>query len=650
MMEVLVNRSIADGHGLTGCPEPLLTSANGAQLVQQIFAIHPETMKYPALLSIVALFTCCNTPTRTDDPNEFIRRHVETGLCNPVVIQGDSTWTIEERMKHYGVPGMSIAIIDNFKIAWTKSYGVMDSTSMRPVTDSTLFQAASISKPAFTMAALKLVEQGAIKLDEDVNAQLRSWKIPENEFTAKEKVTLKRLLGHVAGTTVHGFGGYLPGTPLPTLLNILNGEAPSNSSAIVVDQTPGTAWRYSGGGYCVASQLILDAKGGTIPQHMHDLVLRPLGMSRSTYEQPLPEALVHNAASGYLPDGSMNKGKWQVYPEISPDGLWTTAGDLARWMIDLQKTIATDSGKVLSRATALQMVEPFVEPHGAVGLMLNDTRGERYFDHGGWNEGFCGWIVGHVKNGKGAVVLINANKPAFMGEVVRSIARAYDWPAFVPQHKEVPMDSASLNAFTGRYRVSSDDLATFTQRGGKLFRQPLRQEANELVHIGDGEFVSRTDERSRRFVNDATGAMTLQVSDSKTGEVLSTFSRMKEDEHVPFEFVQRGDRDAALKAYTALMAANPNDEAVNENQLNMFGYELMNTGKVEQARDLFFINVILYPKSSNVYDSYAEASLKLGDKQQALINYKRAASMDPKNTNAARIVSELEKEGVRAAK
>lgn len=601
-------------------------------------------MKLPALLALVCLFAACRTPTRTDDPTEFLRRHVETGLCEQVFIEGDSTWTIEERMEHYGVHGVSIAVIDDFKIAWTKSYGVMDTTSKRPVTDSTLFQAASISKPVFTMAALKLVEQGAIKLDEDVNAQLTSWKMPENAFTAKEKVTLKRLLGHVAGTTVHGFQGYRHGDPLPTLVNILNGEAPSNSPAVVVDQIPGTAWRYSGGGYCVASQLILDAKGGTIPQHMNDLVLKPLGMSRSTYEQPLPGSMAHNAASGYVPDGSMTVGKWHIYPEISPDGLWTTATDLARWMIDLQKTIASDSGQVLRRPTALQMVEPYLDSNTAVGLMLDNKGSERYFEHGGWNEGFCGQIYGHVKNGKGAVVLINANQPAFMFEVIRSIARAYDWPEFVPQHKAIPIDSTSLKAFTGRYRISNDNLVTIALRNGKLFREPLREPPTELVHIGDGEFVGRTDERSRRFKKSSNNGMTLEVSDSKTGDVLSTLTRMNDDEHIPFEFVQRGERDAALKAYADLKAADPNDEAVNEEALNNFGYQLLSAHLTQQAQDLFYINMNLHPQSANVYDSYAEACLKLGDKAQALQYYKRTLSMQPQNPNATRIVAELEKE------
>jgi CubicO group peptidase (beta-lactamase class C family) len=565
-------------------------------------------------------------------------------LTTPVMIEGDSTWTIEERMAHYGVPGMSIAVIDDYQIAWVKSYGVMDTASKRPVTDSTLFQAASISKPVFTMAALKLVQDGVLQLDQDVNTQLRSWKMPENEFTRTEKVTLKRLLGHVAGTTVHGFPGYAPGDQLPTLVNILNGETPSNSPAVMVDQTPGAAWRYSGGGYCVASQLILDAKGGTIPQHMHDLVLKPLGMSRSTFEQPLPEAMAHNAASGYLPDGSDVRGKWHVYPELSPDGLWTTATDLAHFVIDLQKTIASDSGKVLRRATAMQMVEPLLEPHGGVGMGIDEKNGERYFEHGGWNEGFCGQIYGHVNNGKGAVVLINANQPAFMYEVIRSIARAYAWPSFVPQHKEQPLDSTALDALTGRYRISSDNLVTIVRRGNKLFREPLIDPPSEFVHIGNNDFVSRNDERRRRFVKDSTGVMTLRVFGPTENDAISTLQRMKDDEHIPFESVLRGDRDAALKAYTALKAANPNDEAVNEQALNMFGYQLMNTGKLERAQDLFYINMQLYPKSANVYDSYAEACLKLGDKEQALLHYKRTLALEARNSNAERIVSELEKE------
>ena len=600
-------------------------------------------MRY-TIIALILLATACHRPTRTDDPNEFLRRHVETGLCTPVVIEGDSTWTIEERMKHYGVPGMSIAIINDFKVAWARSYGVMDSTSMRPVTDSTLFQAASISKPVFTMAVLKLAEQGALDIDADVNTLLTSWKLPENEFTTTEKVTLRRLLGHVAGTTVHGFPGYVPGGPLPSLMQILKGEVPANTPAIVVDQVPGTSWRYSGGGYCVASQVVLDVKGGTIPQHMDDLVLEPLGMSHSTYQQPLPEAWTRNAASGYLSDRSSVKSKWHVYPELSPDGLWTTANDLARFVIELQRAMM-DSGTVLQKRSAEWMTRPLLEPYGAVGMSLDDKRGERYFQHGGWNEGFCGLIYGHVSQGKGAVILINANQPDLMGEVIRSIATAYDWPAFVPRHKAQPLTSAALNEFAGRYRVGTDDLVTITGRAGKLYRKPIGEDEAELAHIGGNVFVSRLDERFRKFVKDSTGAMTIQVMDAIDATSYGTLRRMKDDEHIPFEAIERGDRDAAVRAYSAL---SPTDPAVNEEWLNNLGYQLMNEGKVKQGQDIFHVNMQLYPKSANVYDSYAEACLKLGEKQEALRNYKRALAMNPQNTNAARIVAELEREGVQS--
>ncbi len=603
-------------------------------------------MRAKHLLPLFAFIAACHTPTRTDDPTAFMRRHVETGLCNPVFIAGDSAWTIEERMKHYGVHGVSIAVIDSFKIAWVKSYGVMDTMTQQPVTDSTLFQAASISKPVFTMAMLKLVEEGALKLDENVNDRLTSWKVPENEFTTTEKVTLQRLLGHVAGTTVHGFEGYLPGAPLPSLVQILNGEAPANSPPVEVDQVPGSAWRYSGGGYCIAAQLMLDAKGGTVPQHMHDLVLKPLGMTHSTYEQPLPAAWTNNAATGYVPDGTMTQGKWHVYPEIAPDGLWTTATDLARFVIDMQKTMASDSGKVLMRSTAKQMVEPFVDPHGGVGFSLIDLHGARYFEHGGWNEGFCGEIIGHVESGKGVVILINANQPDFMGEVVRSVMRAYDWPGVSTPHKPVPMDDAAMKQLTGRYRGGADNSVTIALRNGKLYREPLRESPTELVHIGDGRFVCRTDDRTRKFEKQPDGNMGLIVSGPSKDDPFFTLERMKDDEHVPFEFIKSGDREAALKAYEKLRAAQPDEMAVNEQVLNTTGYELLNSGELQQARDLLYVNMKLYPQSANVYDSYAEACLKLGDKREALANYKRASAMDPQNMNAAGIVLELEKDGV----
>src|ERR1051326_5634145 len=166
-----------------------------------------------------------------------------------------------ELMKLYNVPGLSLAVIENYKIVDTKAYGVIAPGSTTPVTARTLFQAGSISKPVAATGALSLVEQGKLSLDENVNDKLKSWKVPDNEFTATQKVTLRRLMSHTAGLTVHGFPGYDVDAPVPTLVQIFNGEKPANTAPIRVDITPGTKERYSGGGVTIEQQLMIDVTG-----------------------------------------------------------------------------------------------------------------------------------------------------------------------------------------------------------------------------------------------------------------------------------------------------------------------------------------------------------------------------------------------------
>lgn len=248
---------------------------------------------------------------------------IENGLLPAVVIKGQppAPMTIASRMEHYKVPGVSVAFFDHGQIIWTKAYGLADVAAKKPVTPETLFQAASISKPVTALAALRLVQEGKLSLDEDVNVKLRTWKVPENAFTEKEKVTVRRILSHSAGLTVHGFPGYASGDPLPSIVQILNGAKPANTDPIRVDVVPGTLWRYSGGGYVVLQTLMADVTGKPFPQIMSELVLRPAGMTHSTYEQPLPKDLWSEAATPYRANGDPVKGGWHTYPEMAPAGL-----------------------------------------------------------------------------------------------------------------------------------------------------------------------------------------------------------------------------------------------------------------------------------------------------------------------------------------
>jgi CubicO group peptidase (beta-lactamase class C family) len=258
-------------------------------------------------------------------------RAVETGLTPAVVVKGQPVprHTIGERMKALDVNGLSLAVIRNYEIEWAKGYGFADAETRRPVTADTLFLAGSISKPVAAAGALTLVDQGKVKLDVDVNSYLKSWKVPENEFTNEQKVTLRRLLSHTAGLTVHGFPGYNSASAVPTVPQILDGVKPANTTAVRVDLVPGSTFRYSGGGYTVAQLMMTDVTGAPFPVFMQRAVLEKAGMRQSTFENPLPQRLTAVAALGYRGNGDAVPGGYHTYPEMAAAGLWTTASDLA---------------------------------------------------------------------------------------------------------------------------------------------------------------------------------------------------------------------------------------------------------------------------------------------------------------------------------
>jgi CubicO group peptidase (beta-lactamase class C family) len=398
---------------------------------------------------------------------------VENGLLPLFVISGRPlpARSLAKRMADLKVPAVSIAVINDGVIEWARGYGVAETGTTTPVTPRTLFQAASISKPVAAAAALRLVEQGKLALDEDVNTKLTSWKVPENGFTTTEKVTLRRLLSHTAGLTVHGFGGYPADAPVPTLLQVLDGEKPANSDAVRVDVIPGKIWRYSGGGYTVAQQLMMDASGRPFPGLLADLVLKPIGMTDSTYEQPLPAGRRAEAASGHRSDGLLLPGRYHTYPEMAAAGLWTTPTDLAKFLLEIRRALEGRS-VVLSADTARQMTT--VQKPGlgyGLGLGIDGTGAAATFGHGGSNEGFRCQMTAFIESGRGAVVMTNGDGGGFLGgEVLRAIAREYGWPAFRPVEKKVvDVDPKALLPLEGRYELRPGKSIAVVLEGKTLF-------------------------------------------------------------------------------------------------------------------------------------------------------------------------------------
>jgi len=268
-----------------------------------------------------------------EDSDTRISR-IENGLLPAAVIQGQSLprMRLTDRMKHYHVPGVSIAVFDKGQILWARGFGLAEIPANKSVTPETLFQAASVSKSVTAFAALQLVQQKKLNLDDDVNRKLVSWKVPENEFIRNEKVTLRRLLSHTAGLNVASVGGYLVGEPLPTTVQILDGQKPANNEPIRVDRTPGKEFRYSGGGYVAVQLLLMDVTHKSFPELMHELVFEPLGMTHSTFEVPLRKSLWPEAAKPYASNGAPAEGGWPLgYPAMAPAGLWTPTLPVSPW-------------------------------------------------------------------------------------------------------------------------------------------------------------------------------------------------------------------------------------------------------------------------------------------------------------------------------
>jgi CubicO group peptidase (beta-lactamase class C family) len=566
-------------------------------------------------------------------------KRVEQGLLPAVLIKGDPSWTLEERMKQWKVPGLSVAVVKDFKVEWARSYGVKDIETKEPVTTETLFQAGSISKPVAAMVALKRVQQGKIALDENINNKLVTWKLPDNEFTAKKKVTLANLLSHTGGTTVHGFPGYAVGEKIPTLPQVLDGTEPANTAAVRVDMEPGTKYRYSGGGTTIAQLAIMDIEKKPYPQIVQETVLGPLKMTNSTYSQPLPDDWRKKAASGHRGNGSLVEGKIHVYPEMAAAGLWTTPTDLAKFGIEVQLSYAGKSNKVLPKELIDKMVTPFMEQVG-LGFFIDKRGNSVYFGHDGADEGFRAMMLMHREKGYGAVVMVNSDNGQIMGEVMRSIAREYNWDEFLPAVSEIiSLDATKLDEYAGRFKVNPDRILTVAQEAGKLVVRPTADAKFELLPIAEDTFIRRDANIKYRFVKGAAGVTEVQAT-LPAGNIVNA-PKVAADALIPFEQLTAGNIDKALESYRQIKKEQPDNAAISEARINGLGLGFMRAKKLPEALAYLKLNVEFYPNSWNTYDSLAEAYMANGDKELAIANYKKSLEMNPKNTNATEALKKL---------
>lgn len=407
------------------------------------------------------------------------------------------SWTLAARMTRHHVPGVSIALIEDGRIAWSKGYGITGNDGGVGVDPATRFQAASLAKLVTAVAALRLVEQGTLQLDRDVDGALTSWKLPPNAFTATSPVTLRHLLAHRAGTSVRGFPGYAEGEALPDLHRILAGQAPANSPPIVIDTAPGTAERYSGGGYQVVQQLLEDVTAQPFVEVARRQVLAPVGMSLTVAGPEPPPA----SACGHGHDGSPVDGCARRYPEVAAAGWWTTPDDLARLALALSRAYLDEDETLLDKASARMMLTPVGGGHMGLGPGVHGSGETLHFDHAGWNRGFRARLIMYPHLGKGIVVMANGDGGGVLiNEVVRAAAHIYRWPDFQPARQNAALLApAVLAARAGEYTMDAGFVLSVEPREDHLVVRTPRGTVHAFHPLDQDRFVDPEEGDELRF-------------------------------------------------------------------------------------------------------------------------------------------------------
>jgi len=573
-------------------------------------------------------------------------KEVENNLMPYVSVKGFTGWNIEDRMKYYQVPGLSIAVIKDFRIDWMKAYGLADTIKKTAVTTETMFSAGSISKFVMAITALKLVEESKISLDSPINHYLRSWKIPENEFTQKTPITLRMLLSHKAGTSQTSYFGFTPDqTPFPSIIQILRGDKIAESRGVVVNSDPNKEFRYSGGGSMIAQMALMDITGKSFADLTQQILFDRLTMHNSTFEQPVPVKYTGKTSGAYSA-ASWFKGVPYVYPQQAAAGLYTTPTDLANLFIDVQKSYRGE-GKILSQATVKKMLTPQVKVSdggyreemgiGPFLIQRTDNKDPKgiYFEFTGVNAGFLAYGIASMEGGNGVIIMLNSgdDQNGIGKEIRRSVAKTYHWVNYLPEEiQPIQLPEDTLEKLTGRYRMGVNEV---------LY---LRREKNYLVeNINEGkdiycfpitkDSIVFTDFNVKGYFkfNDKGEAISLQsVWQEKA------MPKMKAHEFSPNEYLQQ---KIYIKAKAAFKAMN-----LNEYQLTYIAYDLLNKKKFdpEAVKTILEVAVEQHPNSPVVYSRWGDYYIKLNEKKTAIQNYQKALELDPSDEQTKKLVESLQ--------
>ncbi|TDX98012.1 UNVERIFIED_CONTAM: CubicO group peptidase (beta-lactamase class C family) [Lysinibacillus xylanilyticus] len=336
---------------------------------------------------------------------------------------------IRERMEHYRIAGLSLVAIENGKISKTDHFGVLEAGTDKKINEDSIFNACSISKFLTSVLVMKLVEQGIVDLDENINKKLVSWRVPDNPFTKHKKVTLRNLLCHQSGI-VDPEGSFMPVESfkeMPSIVDILNGKTPYCHTSIEVTYEPESEFHYSDAGFCLIQLLIEDITQKPFSHLIDDFIFKPLSMTNSTFSTSLSTSSLDNFTCGHDQNGAIIPVKYSIYPYLAACGIWTNPGDLAKLLLDIMNTVKGQSkiGITTKQINDLFRSQGCKEWTG-LGVFLDGTDEKLEFSSLGWGVGFQCMLVAHPHLEQGIVMMTNTDTgmhqmKGIMGEIYHSL-------------------------------------------------------------------------------------------------------------------------------------------------------------------------------------------------------------------------------------
>ena len=452
----------------------------------------------------------------------------------------------------FSIPGAAISIIDHGEIVLQKGYGLADTEKGEKVTATTGFNIASVSKTFAAWGIMKLVQDGKLELDTPAENYLTRWHLPESDYDANE-VTIRRLLSHTAGLSLHGYPGWSPKDKLPSVEESLNGKT-NGSGRVEIVLEPGTKYQYSGGGYTILQLIIEEVSGQSFEAYMQSEVLDPLGMHNSSFN--INEKIM--AASSLEHDNLGEEIDFELFTAQAAAGMHTTIEDLTRFAIAnlYQHNDYNANNTVLSAELVQQMMEPALATNGEYGLgyqIKTHNIEKGLVGHGGSNSGWQALFFVDPGTNSGFTVLTNGRSGWKVANLL--FCECMNW-----RNPESPWSDCSQTP-------------------------PIVPKLKR--HI------------------DANGIADLEA----------TYLGLKKELEDAYSFSEGG--------------------------LNNLGYHYLAREELETALAVFKLNIAMYPYAYNVYDSYGEALLIQGKREEAIENYRQSIRLNPDNDHGKSVLQEL---------